>query len=141
MKKRAIFNIDPQVINASRKIKPAMKKAARNVDVYISAAPKELRHKLQELRSAIMDVAPNAKESISYGMPYYNYKGRLVYFGLAKEHIGLYIPTPVVEEHKEELAGYETNKATVRLPLDKKLPVPLIRKMVESRMRKNEARG
>jgi uncharacterized protein YdhG (YjbR/CyaY superfamily) len=75
-----------------------------------------------------------AQERISYGIPYYYYKGRLVYFGLSKKHIGLYIPTPVVEEHKSELKGYETSKATIRFPLNKKLPVSLIK----VRIKKND---
>jgi len=79
-------------------------------------------------------------ERISYGMPFYDYKGRLAYFGLAKAHIGLYIPPPVIEEHKKELADYETAKSTVRFPLDKKLPVTLIKKLVQARMKKNEAK-
>jgi uncharacterized protein YdhG (YjbR/CyaY superfamily) len=85
-------------------------------------APKEVEGKLEELRVAVREVAPTAVERISYGMPYYDYKGRLVYFRLAKAHIGLYIPTPVIEEHRSELANYEVAKATVRFPLDKKLP-------------------
>ena len=118
-----------------------MKKAPKNVDAYISAAPKEVQGKLKELRVAIREAAPTAVESISYGMPYYSYKGRLAYFSLAKAHIGLYVPTPVIEEHKNELADYETAKATVRLPLDKKLPVALIKKLVKARMKRNEARN
>ncbi len=73
-------------------------------------------------------------------MPYYGYKGRLVYFGLRKAHIGVYIPTPVIEEHKSELEAYETTNATVRFPLDKKLPIALIKKLIKARMKKNEAR-
>ena len=111
----------------------------RNVAAYIAAAPKELRGKLQELRTVIRKAAPDAEEHISYGMPYYSHKGRLAYFRLSKNHIGLYIPTPVVEEHKDELADYETTQATVRLPLDKKLPVALIKKLVRARMNKNDA--
>jgi len=66
-------------------------------------------------------------------MPYYDHKGRLVYFRLTKAHIGLYIPPPVIEEHKNELADYETAKATVRFSLDKKLPITLIKKLVKDR--------
>ena len=73
-------------------------------------------------------------------MPYYHYKGRLAYFSPWKAHIGLYIPPPVIEEHKSELAAHETTNATVRFPLDKKLPVALIKKLVKARMKKNEAR-
>ncbi len=112
----------------------------KNVDTYIAAAPKEVRGKLNELRAAIKEAAPDAEERISYGMPYYAYKGRLAYFRHWKAHIGLYIPTPVVEEHNRELKAYETSNATVRFPLDKKLPVALIKKLVKARLKKNEAR-
>jgi uncharacterized protein YdhG (YjbR/CyaY superfamily) len=110
-----------------------------SVDEYIATAPKETRSKLKELRRAIKETAPAAEERISYRIPYYSYKGRLVYFSAFTKHIGLYVPTPIIEEHKRELKGYETTKATVRLPLDKKLPVMLIKKLVRDRMKRNEA--
>lgn len=118
--------------------KSVTNKAQKNVDAYISAAPKEAQKKLREVRAAIREAAPTAKESISYGMPFYEYKGRLAWFGLAKAHVGLYLRPPVVEEHKKELADYETTKSTVRLPLNKKIPVPLIKRLVKARMKKNE---
>ena len=114
-----------------------MKKVS-NVDAYIKAAPKEVRGKLKELRAIIKSVAPKADERISYGMPYYGYKGRLTYFRLSKSHIGLYVPPPVIAEHKEELKDYGTSTATVRFPLDKKLPVALIKKLIKARIKKNE---
>ena len=114
-------------------------KKAKDVNEYIARAPRELRGKLTELRAIIKGAAPRAEERISYGMPYYAYQGRLAYFLLAKPHIGLYLPTPVIEEHKRELEDYETAKATVRFPLNKKLPVTLIKKLVKARAKKNEA--
>jgi uncharacterized protein YdhG (YjbR/CyaY superfamily) len=114
------------------------KKAPKDVDEYISRAPKEVQGKLEELREAIREAAPTGVERISYGMPYYDYKGRLIYFRLTKAHIGLYVPPPVIEEHKNELADYETAKATVRFPLNKRLPITLIKKLVKARMKKNE---
>ena len=117
-----------------KKLKP------KNVDAYIATAPKEVQRKLKELRAAIRKAAPDAEERISYGMPYYGYKGRLAYFAAFKKHIGLYVPTPVIEEHKSELKDYEAANATVRFPLDKKLPVMLIKKLVKARMKKNVAR-
>ena len=113
-------------------------KPVRNVDEYIAQASKEVQDKLKELRAVIRTTAPGAEERISYGMPYYHYKGRLVYFQLWKNHIGFYVPTPVVEEHTSELKGYETTKATVRFPLDEKLPLALIEKLVKARVRKND---
>jgi uncharacterized protein YdhG (YjbR/CyaY superfamily) len=110
-----------------------------NVDEYISQAPPELQPRLRELRAAIMEAAPNAKERISYGIPFYEYKGRLVYFGLAKKHIGLYaITTPVLEEHASELKGYVMAKGTIRLPLNEELPTPLIKRLVAAQAKRNE---
>lgn len=118
----------------------AVEKTPKDVGEYISRAPKEAQGELEELRAAIREAAPTAVERISYGMPYYDYKGRLAYFRVTKAHIGLYIPPPGIEEHKNELADYETAKATVRFPLDKKLPVALIKKLVKAGMTKNEAK-
>ena len=111
----------------------------KDVDAFIAATPKSTQSKLKALRALIRKTAPAAAERISYGMPYYHYKGRLAYFNLWKEHIGLYLPTPIIEEHQRELAAYETTKATIRFPLDKKLPVALIKKLIKARMKKNEA--
>jgi uncharacterized protein YdhG (YjbR/CyaY superfamily) len=112
----------------------------KDVSAYIAAAPKEVRGKLRELRRTIRKAAPEAEERISYGMPYYSYHGRLAYFAVHRNHIGLYIPPPVVQEHKRELRNYEAVNATVRLPLEKKIPVALVRKLIKARMIKNEAK-
>jgi uncharacterized protein YdhG (YjbR/CyaY superfamily) len=118
-----------------------MLKKAKTVEAYIASAPKELRGKLKEMRRAIRSAAPGALEKVSYGMPYYDYKGRLAYFALAKAHIGLYLPPPVISEHKRELGAYSTTHATVRFPLTNKLPVGLVKKLVKAKMKKNEAKG
>ena len=111
---------------------------AKDVDGFIAAAPKEVQPKLKELRAVIRKTAPTAVERISYGMPYYYYKGRLAYFNAWKTHVGLYLPTPTVAEHKDELAKFETTKATIRFPLGEKLPVALIRKLIKARMKSND---
>jgi len=72
-------------------------------------------------------------------MPYYDYKGRLAWFGLHSLHIGLYLRPPLIEEHKKELTGYVTTKSAVHLPLDKKIPVSLVKKLVKARMKMNDA--
>ena len=118
----------------------------KDVDFYIASAPKEVQSKLQQIRKAIKEVAPDAIESISYQMPYYAKKGNLtwnkrsiVWFGLQSRHIGLYLPPPIVEEHKRELAAYKTTKSAIHFPLDKKLSIALIKKLVKARMKKNDA--
>ncbi len=116
-----------------------MGRRPRDVDGYIEAAPEGVREKLREVRAAIRDAAPEAKEGISYGMAYYSYKGRLAWFGLHTGHIGLYLRPPVVAEHSKDLAGYVTTKSAVHLPLDRKIPAALVKKLVKARMRMNES--
>jgi uncharacterized protein YdhG (YjbR/CyaY superfamily) len=114
-------------------------KPPTNVDEYIAMAPKEWQARLEELRATIIAAAPYAEERISYGMPHYEYKGRLVYFGLWKKHIGLYaLRTPVLEAHQRELEGYVTAKGTIQLPLDEELPAALITKLVQAQARQND---
>jgi len=116
-----------------------MKPRPNDVDAYISNAPQAARGKLREVRAAIRAVAPAAVESISYGMPGYD-KGRIAWFGLMKAHIGLYLRPPIIKEHARELAPYSTTKSAVHLPLDRKIPIPLIKKLVRARIKKNTAR-
>ena len=113
--------------------------SAKEIEAYIARAPRDLQGKLKELRSAIKQVAPGANESISYRMPYHSYKGRLAWFALMKNHIGLYLRPPVIAEHKRELTAYKTTKSAIHFALDKKLAIPLIKKLVRARMKKNEA--
>ncbi len=114
---------------------------SETVAAYIAASPKDVRAKLRELRAIIKSTAPQAVERISYGMPFYDYKGRLVYFAAQKAFVGLYIPPPIIQDHRKELERYETTKSAVHLPIDRKLPVALIKKLVRARMRYNEARA
>jgi uncharacterized protein YdhG (YjbR/CyaY superfamily) len=115
-----------------------MESRPNDVDGYIRAAPKEVQGRLREVRAAIREAAPLAHESISYGMAYYDYKGRLAWFGYHTGHIGLYLRPPVIEEHREDLKGYVTTKSAVHLPLDKGIPVLLIKKLVRARVKMNE---
>jgi len=110
------------------------------VDAYIKTAPKEVRVQLVQLRKIVKAAAPDAEEGISYGMPYYKYCGALVGFAAFKNHIGFF-PGPIINEFKHELVGYETSKGTVRFPIGKPLPVALIKKLLEARIAKNEAKS
>jgi len=55
--------------------------------------------------------------------------------------IGLYLRPPVIAEHKRELTAYKTTKSAIHFALDKKLAIPLIKKLVRARMKKNDAEG
>ena len=62
-------------------------KRAKDVDEYIANALKEIQGKLNKFRAVNRMAVSNAEERISYGMPYYGYKGQLAYFRLSKKNI------------------------------------------------------
>ena len=110
----------------------------KTVDEYIAAAPEQARAKLVQLRNTIKGVAPKAKEGISYGMPYYKYHRALVGFAAYKNHIGLY--GALTEEQRHDFRNYETAKGSIRFPLDRSLPIILIKKLIKERLKDNEAK-
>lgn len=112
-------------------------KIATNVDEYMLQFPTEIQLLLHTMRSTIQKAAPKAEESISYGMPAYKLGGPLVYFAGYAKHIGFY-PTPSgIANFKKELAPYPTSKGAIQFPIDKKLPVGLITKIVKFRVIEN----
>ncbi len=113
-------------------------KRAKDVDEYIANAPKDIQGKLRALRALIKEIAPTAQERISYGIPFYDYKGRLVYFASARGYIGLYIPPPIIQDHAKDLKKYTTTKSAIHMPNDTPLPTALIKKLVKARMKHNE---
>jgi len=96
---------------------------AKDVDDYIAAAPEETRARLAQLHKVIKAAMPKADESISYGMPFYKYRGARVSFAVFKNHIGLFGVSSVIEEHRQELAAFRrtpkgpsTSHSTSRYP-------------------------
>ncbi len=111
----------------------------KSVDEYIAAQPAAAQTRLRALRKIVKEVAPKAEEKLSYGIPYYSLGGRLVYFAAFKNHIGFYPMKAAIRNFQKELAGYETAPGTVRFPLDKPLPLPLIRRIITFRTKENLA--
>ena len=112
-------------------------KIPQNIDDYIKMFPKDIQIKLETLRRTIQQAAPEAVETISYQIPTFRLNGNLVHFTAFKKHIGFY-PTPSgIEAFAEELSNYKRAKGSVKFPIDKQLPLDLIRKIVEFRVREN----
>ena len=118
--------------------------AARGgVDRYIRAAPAETQAVLKRVRAAIRAAAPDADESISYGMPFYGYKGevgverRLCYFGIQRGGLGLLLRPKDLDPHAKEIVAYRRTKSALRFPLDAPIPIELIEKLVRDAVRRH----
>lgn len=112
-----------------------MQKAPDTVDAYIGSFPEKVKERLSILRDIIRQHAPNATESMAYGMPAYKLnKKPLVYFGGFEKHIGFYATPSGHEAFKKELSSFKQGKGSVQFPLDQPLPVDLIAEMVKFRV-------
>jgi uncharacterized protein YdhG (YjbR/CyaY superfamily) len=107
----------------------------------LAALPEDARKALEALRRTIGAAAPEAVETISYGVPAFKYRGRpLVSFAAAKNHCSFYVQSPaVMDAHRDELASYDTSKGTVRFAPDAPPPDALITKLVKARMAETDA--
>lgn len=109
-------------------------KKYKDINEYHAAQEAQFREVLEKLRQAIRQAAPDSAETISYGMPAFRQNKILVYYALNKEHIGFYpTPTPIIH-FKNELEKYNTSKGAIQFPLDKPLPLALIKKIVKFRV-------
>lgn len=115
-----------------------MNQEITSIDQYIDTFPSEVQTVLKKVRTIITEAAPEADESISYGMPTYKIKGKpLVYFGAFKKHIGLYAIPSGQSKFADELSSYKQGKGSVQFPLDRDIPFYLIQRMVEARVAEN----
>ena len=111
------------------------------IDAYIAGFPEDVQQILEKIRTTIQKAAPNAEETINYGIPTFTLKGNLVHFAGFKKHIGFY-PTPTgIEKFKKELSVYEGAKGSVQFSLDKPIPYRLISKIVKFRVKENLERA
>ena len=117
------------------------KVSPNGIDEHIAKFPKDVQEILQKIRATIRKAAPNAEETINYGIPTFTLEGNLVHFAGFKNHIGFY-PTPSgIEKFKKELSVYDGAKGSVKFPLNKPIPYTLISKIVKFRVKENLQRA
>ena len=112
-----------------------MKKSSS--DKYIERFSKTTQKLLIKIRTTIRKAAPDAKESIKYGIISYVLNGNLVHFGSFKKHIGFYPAPSGIKAFEKELSEYKTSKGVIQFPLDDPLPLKLITKIVKFRVKEN----
>lgn len=111
-------------------------KQIRTIDAFIRPFPKDVQFVLEQIRETIKKAAPKAEEAIKYGIPTFVLNGKnFVHFSGYKTHIGFYPGSSVIVLFKKDLAKYETSKGTIKFPIDKPIPLSLIKKMVQYRLK------
>jgi len=108
-----------------------------DIDKYIAGFTKDKQKLLEQLRTTIRKAAPQAQETISYGMPAFKLNGMLVFFAAWKNHIGFYPTSSGIKAFKKDLSVFNVSKGTIQFPLDKPLPKGLVTKIVKFKVKEN----
>lgn len=112
-----------------------------SVDEYILAFPPNVQKALADLRRAVAEAAPGASEAIKYGMPTFVLEGNLVHFAAFKNHIGFYSVPTGEPAFTEDFAPYKTANGSIQFPLNKPMPLALVRKIVAYRVEENRRKN
>jgi uncharacterized protein YdhG (YjbR/CyaY superfamily) len=110
--------------------------AAHDIDDYLAGLDEPKRSTLQQIRRSIRDIIPDAQECISYGTPAFKVQGKTVAgFAAFKNHLS-YLPHSgsVFPAIAHDLVGYERTTGSLHFAVDKPLPLPLIDKLVTTRL-------
>ena len=116
--------------------------AAATVDEYMAALPDARRAAMDELRRAVKAGAPDATETIAYGMPALRSHGGqfLVSYDAYKTHYSLFPASDaVVKALGKELAPYLAGSGTIRFAANREIPVAMVTRIVEIRYAENAA--
>ena len=111
--------------------------AKKDIDRYLAGVEEPKRSTLEALRRSILEVVPEADQTIAYNMPAFKVNEKTVpAFAAFKSHLS-YLPHSgtVLDTLADDVARYEQTKGSLHFPVDKPLPKRLVKKLVVARMR------
>jgi uncharacterized protein YdhG (YjbR/CyaY superfamily) len=117
---------------------------AARVRAYIAAQPPGTRRAIKQLAAAIRSALPKQVEhAFSYRIPAFRVDGKIVvWYAAFTRHTSMFPMTAAVRRaHARALEGYHVSTGTVRFPLDERIPVTLVRKLVKARLTEMRSRG
>jgi uncharacterized protein YdhG (YjbR/CyaY superfamily) len=111
--------------------------ATDSISAYLAAMPSEARRATGQLRALIRAAAPKAVESRSYGILGYKIGGRpFLYCGGYQKHVAMYPVTAAMRrDHGDAIAPFQVSKGTLRFPIERPLPVALIKRLLKTRLK------
>ena len=111
------------------------RKRPTTIAAYIKAAPSAGQPHLRRLYAILKSVAPDAKEAMKWGTPFFVEPRFLFAFSAHKAHLNFAPMATGLAPFTKELAKHKTTKGTLQIPYDTPLPEALIRKIAEYRVR------
>lgn len=107
----------------------------KNVEDYLSGVEEPKKRTLEALRATILELVPDAVETISYSVPAYKVDGKTIAgFAAFKNHLA-YLPHSgsVLDKLGAALDDYERTKSSLHFPIDEPLPRELVAVLIRTR--------
>ncbi len=111
--------------------------AQDEIDAYLAALEEPKRSTLEQLRTVILEVVPDAEQGLAYGAPAFKVRGKTVAgFAAFKNHL-TYLPhsASVLAQLGDAVARYETSKGSLKFAIDQPLSKRLVVTLIAARMR------
>ena len=108
---------------------------------YFVALGSEVRERMEQISKIVKEEAPEAKPTLKYNMPGYEWNGYLIHFSAFKQHIGLYAIPNQLPEFAEKLIGFKTGKGSMQILHTQTIPEDLIREMIRYNLSQNSKKG
>ena len=122
----------------AKKSSPQAKRKSPKFDTvasYLTSTPEPARSALNQIRAAIREcVPPGTTEVISYNIPAFKHKKILIWYAAFSSHCSIFPGSALIEKFKNELKGYTIAKGTIQFPLDKPMPLELIKRIAQARV-------
>ena len=101
------------------------------IDEYLSQVAPAQKAELERVRRIVNEVAPEATEGISYGIPAFKFKGKyLIGFAAFKDHMSIFPGAMPIDLLKNKLGSYTISKGTIQFTLENSLPEALIKEIL-----------
>ena len=110
--------------------------SAAEIDAYLAQLDEPKRGTLEQLRRDILSAVPDVEQVISYSMPGFRLRGKMVAgFAAFKNHLS-YLPHSgaVLSAMESELSGYTTTPGSLHFAIDTPLPKALVARLLDVRM-------
>ena len=119
----------------SKRKSPYGRTEFKSIDQYHASFPPSTQKKLDDIRRAIRQALPGSEEIISYNIPAFRQGRNIVNYAGYEHHVGYYPGASPLAEFREELKKYKTSKGGVQFPLDKAIPLLLVKKIAKFRLK------
>ena len=108
---------------------------ANEIDDYLESVPEPQRSTLQEVRRRILELLPECEQGLSYGMPAFKVRGKVIAGFAAAKTFNSYYPHSgsVFDRLESQLQGYEHTRGALHFPLDRPLSKKLLKQLIDAK--------